>query len=78
MENDSWELQQISDFIYLLCETGETKNILQRRFKKDPTALKMLYKLIEKLDELGYEDGIQFAFKSHRIDTIRNYGGGSV
>ena len=75
MENDSWKLQQISDFVYLLRETGESRTILQQRFKKDQPALRMLYKFIEKMDELGYEDGIEFAFSSHRLDTIRNHGG---
>lgn len=74
MENDSWELQQISDFVYLLRKAGESKTILQHRFKKDQAALRILYELIEKLDELGYEDGISFGFGSHRLDTIRNHG----
>lgn len=74
MDDDAWILQELSSFIYLLCKRNEARTILQRRFKKDQPALSMLFKTIEKIDELGYEDGVTFAFDSHRMDTIRGHG----
>lgn len=73
MTKGNWQLDQIADFFYLLVDGDDRsgRNILQRRFKKEPTALSALYDLIEKVDELGYEDGIDFAFNTNRFDTIR-------
>lgn len=70
---DNWRLEQISDFFYLLVDGNDRsgKNILQKRFKKELDALNALYDLIEKVDELGYRDGIDFAFNTNRFDTIR-------
>ena len=67
-------MQQIADFIYLLREDGESKDILQRRFKKDTDALKILLLLIGKLDEMGYHAGIDFAFSTHRMDYVKADG----
>ena len=73
MTKEDWQLKQISDFFYLLVDgNGATgKDILQKRFKKETNALSALYDLIEKIDELGYDDGINFAFNTNRFDTIK-------
>ena len=73
MTKEDWQLKQISDFFYLLVdENGATgKDILQKRFKKETNALSALYDLIEKIDELGYDDGINFAFNTNRFNTIK-------
>lgn len=73
MAHAGWRLKQISDFFYLLVNAADEsgKNVLQRRFKKDLGALNSLYDLIEKIDELGYEAGVEFAFGSKRFDTIK-------
>ena len=73
MTKEDWQLKQISDFFYLLVDgNGATgKDILQKRFKKETNALSALYDLIEKIDELGYDDGINFAFNTNRFNTIK-------
>lgn len=73
MMKEAWELEQIADFFYLLVDGNDVtgKNILQKRFKKELNALDALYDLIEKIDELGYDDGIDFAFNTNRFDTIK-------
>lgn len=73
MAGDNWRLEQTSDFFYLLVDGDDRsgKNILQKRFKKELDALNALYDLIEKVDELGYRDGIDFAFNTNRFDTIK-------
>lgn len=73
MEEDSWQLKQIADFFYLLVDGDEAsgKDVLQKRFKKDMGALSALYDLIERIDELGYELGTEFAFNTNRFDTIK-------
>ena len=78
MDNSGWVLQPISSFVYLLHNRRDRQTILQQRFKKNASALKMLYKTIEKVDELGYDLGVEFAFQSHRFDTIRNHGNYSL
>ena len=45
--------------------------MLQKRFKKEINTLNALYDLIEKIDELGYDNGIDFAFNTNRFDTIK-------
>lgn len=74
MGEGNWQLKQIADFFYLLVNEGDTseKNILQKRFKKDSNALSTLYDLIEKIDGLGYELGVDFAFSTNRFDTVKN------
>lgn len=73
MEEDSWQLKQIADFFYLLVDGDEAsgKDVLQKRLKKDMGALSALYDLIERIDELGYELGTEFAFNTNRFDTIK-------
>ena len=74
MGEGGWRLKQIADFFYLLVNEGDVseKNILQKRFKKDLNALSALYDLIERVDGLGYELGVDFAFSTNRFDTIKN------
>lgn len=71
--DDGWYLKQYADFVYLLVDGKEFtgKDILQKRFKKDQNAFVALLNLIEKIDELDYDDGIEFAFSSNRFDTIK-------
>ena len=73
MEEDSWQLKQIADFFYLLVDGDEVsgKDVLPKRFKKDMGALSALYDLIERIDELGYELGTEFAFNTNRFDTVK-------
>lgn len=69
--SEEWYLSRVSDFMLLLCKRDETRNVLSRRLKKEPEELSKLYLLIEKLDKMGYANGIDFAFATHRIDTIK-------
>lgn len=73
MGKEEWQLKQIADFFYLLFEGHDAKgkDVLQKRFKKDLNTLGALYDLIAKLDELGYDDGVDFAFNTNRFDTIK-------
>ena len=73
MGKEEWQLKQISDFFYLLFDGHDAmgKDVLQKRFKKDLNTLGALYDLIAKLDELGYDDGVDFAFNTNRFDTIK-------
>lgn len=73
MTKEDWQLKQIADFFYLLVDGSDVagKDILQKRFKKETNTLSALYDLIEKIDELGYGDGIDFAFNTNRFDTIK-------
>lgn len=73
MTKEDWQLKQIADFFYLLVDGSDVagKDILQKRFKKETNTLSALYDLIEKIDELGYDDGIDFAFNTNRFDTIK-------
>lgn len=73
MTKEDWQLKQIADFFYLLVNGSDTtgKDILQKRFKKETNTLSALYDLIEKIDELGYDNGIDFAFNTNRFDTIK-------
>lgn len=74
MGEGNWRLEQIADFFYLLVNEGDAseKNILQKRFKKDLNALSALYDLIERIDGLGYELGVDFAFGTNRFAMVRN------
>lgn len=73
MEESVWRLDEIGDFIYLLnCYAPNEKNVLQRRFKKDMKALNKLYDLLEKLDELGFDDAMSFGQSTHYIGPIAN------
>ena len=74
MENkNDWRLEQLADFFYLLVSKNEKKkDILQKRFKRDISAHALLYDLIEKIDEMGYEEGVEFAFNSKRFKTIKH------
>lgn len=72
MSGGDWWLEPIADFIYLLHECNGEKTILQKRFKKDPNALIELFQIIEKIDELGYEDGVDFAFTAGYMDTVKS------
>ena len=73
MEDGVWRLDEIGDFIFLLnCYGPNEKNVLQRRFKKDRKALNKLYDLLEKLDELGFDDAMSFGQSAHYIGTIAN------
>ena len=66
-------LKRLSDCFYVLIgnegvyETG----FVGKRLKKEPEVLGALYDLIEKIDVLGYRDGVDFAFASKRFDAIR-------
>ena len=73
MTKEDWQLKQIADFFYLLVDGSDAtgKDILQKRFKKETNTLSALYDLIEKIDELGYDNGIDFAFNTNRFDTIK-------
>lgn len=73
MTKEDWQLKQIADFFYLLVNGSDAtrKDILQKRFKKEINTLNALYDLIEKIDELGYDNGIDFAFNTNRFDTIK-------
>lgn len=73
MTKEDWQLEQIADFFYLLVDRNDAtgKNILQKRFKKELSVLNALYDLIEKIDELGYSNGVDFAFNTKRFDTIK-------
>ena len=74
MGEGNWRLEQIADFFYLLVNEGDAseKNILQKRFKKNLNALSALYDLIERIDGLGYELGVDFAFGTNRFAMVRN------
>lgn len=72
MGGGDWWLEPIADFFYLLRERGELKSALQKRFKKDPNALQELFAIIERIDEMGYDDGVEFAFDCKYMDTVRN------
>lgn len=74
MNNRKWYLQPIGDFISLLCDADEMKTILQKRFKKDPDALSTLFEIIEKIDEMGYQDGMNFARSACYIASIQTHG----
>lgn len=74
MSEGDWCLEPIADFVFLLAREGDTRNVLQRRFKKDLTALAELFDIIEKVDGFGYEDGMRFAFDCRYIEPIRAYG----
>ena len=64
MTKEDWQLKQIADFFYLLVDGSDATG-------KDINTLSALYDLIEKIDELGYDDGIDFAFNTNRFDTIK-------
>lgn len=70
---EKWELKRISEFFYLLVDVSDPsgKDILQKRFKKDPDVIAELYSLVIEIDDLGYEEGVEFAFSSSRFDTIK-------
>ena len=74
MGDCSFFLMPIGDFISLLCEKGEDKNMLQKRFKKDAASLSTLYEIIKKVDELGYKEGMDFAYNAHYIAPIAAHG----
>ena len=70
MSEGSWFLEPIADFVFLLAREGEARNILQKRFKKDWPALAELYRIIEKIDGFGYEEGMKFAFGCSYIEPV--------
>lgn len=72
MGGGDWWLEPIADFFYLLREHGESKSVLQRRFKKDSDAYRELFAIIAKIDGMGYDDGVEFAFDCRYMDTVRN------
>ena len=74
MDLGEWYLKPISDFFFLLDRRSNNgiKNILTKRFKKNEDAIGNLLSLIGEIDSLGYEDGLDFAFKTERIKTIKN------
>ena len=47
--NQKWDIEKIAHFFFLLVNATDTsgKNILEKRFKKDPDALKKLLFLID-------------------------------
>ena len=67
------ELKRISEFFYLLVDASDPsgKDILQKRFKKEPNALDQLYLLIERIGKLGYMNGVDYAFRTSLFDTIK-------
>lgn len=75
MSEGAWFLEPIADFVFLLAREAEAKSILQRRFKKDRTALAELFDIIEKVDGFGYEDGIRFAFDCRYMEPVSARGG---
>ena len=74
MLGGDWRLEPVADFIFLLSEKDESKNILRKRFKKDANALTELFQIIEKIDELGYDNGTEFAFSHQYMDTVKGNG----
>ena len=74
MEEEDWSLQPIADFVFLLVRKNDTRNILHKRFKKDQPALAELYNVIARIDEFGYEEGLEFAFAHDYMDTVRASG----
>lgn len=70
---EKWELKRISEFFYLLVDASDSseKDILQKRFKKDPNALNDLYTTIEKIAQHGYTKGVEYAFRAAYFDTIK-------
>lgn len=74
MDEDDWSLLPIADFVFLLVRKGDDRNVLRKRFKKDQPALVELHSIIGKIDELGYEDGMEFAFSAEYIKSITTDG----
>lgn len=70
---EKWELKRISEFFYLLVDASDPsgKDILQKRFKKEPNAQDQLYLLIERIGKLGYMNGVDYAFRTSLFDTIK-------
>lgn len=70
---EKWELKRISEFFYLLVDASDPsgKDILQKRFEKEPNALDQLYLLIERIGKLGYMNGVDYAFRTSLFDTIK-------
>ena len=52
---EKWELKRISEFFYLLVDASDPsgKDILQKRFKKEPDIIAELYSLIIEIEELS-------------------------
>ena len=71
--NQKWDIEKIAHFFFLLVNATDTsgKNILEKRFKKDPDALKKLLFLIDGIGSLGYEQGVKYAFSVSIFDTIK-------
>lgn len=73
MGQDRYYLEPYSDFIFLLRRTGESKSILQKRFKRHHNELRTLFDILGKIDELGYADGMEMAFDFRYTTPIRGY-----
>lgn len=71
--SEKWELEKIAQFFLLLINATDAsgRNILEKRFKKDPEALKKLLLLIEGIGGLGYKQGLKYAFGLSLFDTIK-------
>lgn len=73
MTDCPYSLRRLADYFYLLVigEDVSGVSVVQKRLKKEPEVLAALYDLVEKLDSLGYEVGVDFAFTSRRFDVVR-------
>jgi len=67
---EGFRLVQVSDFFYIL-EDVSGKSRVQQHMKKDVEAGEELYDIIEKIDELGYGDGIEFALAARYFKFIK-------
>lgn len=73
MEDAAWRLKEIGDFIFLLdCYGVGERDVLQRRFKKDESSLRMLYDQLTDFEKLGFDGAMEFGRLTERIKTISN------
>lgn len=66
MAHDDRKLERVADFTYVF-----DLPFFRKRFKKDSKAMALLFELIEKIDGMGYDVGVSFAFRAHYFDTIK-------
>lgn len=72
--NQKWDIEEIAHFFFLLVNATDTsgKNILEKRFKKDPETYKKLISVLSMIGVLGYKDGLKFGFSAHYFDSIKS------
>lgn len=72
--DQKWDIEKITHFFFLLVNATDVsrKNILEKRFKKDPETYKKLISVLSMIGVLGYKDGLEFGFSTHYFDSIKS------